>query len=153
MTYGLSDQRVESLLDCLDGSGSDTEWDAVNILRDGLGQALPILLLHRFLVAKKWGHRASLVYHAVRFAKQSQEAVDLGLIAVKDKSKVVRYRGCMLLACSLRKDIVPKLCQLAGEAPEDTKADILAAIDAIEHDNQNYFIDREHTGLTELKVS
>lgn len=153
MSQEPSDIEIESLLDRLDGSGSDNEWEAVEILRKGLGETLPTLLLNRFSVSSKWSQRASLVYHAIKYARQSEDAVKLGLLAVEDRSKIVRYRGCMLLACSLRKDIVSTLRHLSCAALGDTKADLLAAIDAIEHDNQNYFVDRDHSGLVELKVA
>jgi hypothetical protein len=147
-----TDQDMERLLDGIDGSGTDKEWKAVFELRARLGNDLPDQLLSRYRQAKKWQVRSSCVYHAVRYAKDSGRAVELALLGVKDKARVVRYRACMLLACSLRNDLVPTLRALVAAAPEDTKADLLAAIDAIESQNQNYFVDRDHSGMTTLNV-
>lgn len=152
MTAHRPEPDVERLLDRLDGSGSDLEWKAVLELRSRLGGSLPDRLLPRYLLAKRWPVRSSCVYHAVRYAKTSNAAVDLALLAVKDKSKVVRYEACMLLACSQRKDILPRLRDLLATTNEDTKADLLAAIDAIESQNQNFFVDPEHSGMITLNV-
>lgn len=153
MKIEFNNLEIESLLDRLDGSGSDNEWGAVDILRTSLGSRLPSYLLCRFRVTKKWGSRSSLVYHAVRYAKDCDEAVELGLLAAQDKSKVVRYRGCMLLACSLRRDLVPKLLEIMSQFPADSSPDMLAALDAIEHQNQNYFVDRDHSGQITLNIA
>jgi hypothetical protein len=58
----------------------------------------------------------------------------------------------MLLACSQRKALLPRLRDLLPGVVEDTKADLLAAIDAIESQNQDYFVDRDHSGLTTLTI-
>lgn len=152
MTSKLTEHDVEQLLDRLDGSGSDEEWSAALELRSRLGGSLPERLLSRYRQAKKWPTRSSYVYHAVRYAQDSDAAIELALLAVKDKAKVVRYRACMLLACSQRKELLPKLHDLLAQVAEDTKADLLAAIDAIEVQNHNYFVDRDRSGLTTLTV-
>jgi hypothetical protein len=60
---------------------------------------------------------------------------------------MVRYRAAMLLAFSLRRDALPELRKvlwsLEGQAGHEHVA---AAIDAIEHQNQNFFVDRDHSG-------
>ena len=129
MTSHCTDHDVEQLLDRIDGSGSDEEWKAVFELRSRLGENLPDRLLSRYRLAKQWSVRSSCVYHAVRYAKASDTAVELALLAIKDKAKVVRYRACMLLACSQRKGLLPRLQDLIANTPEDTKADVLAAIE------------------------
>lgn len=152
MTAQSTDHNVEALLDRLDGSGSDDEWNAALELRSRLGDCLSDKLLIRYQMAKKWSVRSSCVYHSVRYAKNSDAALELALLAIKDKSQVVRYRAFMLLACSQRKELLPRLRGLVAGLPEDTKADALAAIDAIESENQDYFVDRGHTGMTTLII-
>lgn len=143
---------IEQLFGKLDGSGSDEEWNAVVELRSLLGENLPDRLLHLYGQAKAAATRSSYVYHSVRYARQSDAAVKLALLAVRDRAKVVRYRACMLLACSQRKSLLPILRDLLAVVVADTKADLLAAIDAIESQNQDYFVDRDHSGLTTLTV-
>jgi len=146
-----SDVMAEELLGRLDGSGSDEEWAAVMKLRER--DDFPHLLLERFRASRAWKARSSCVYHAVRYARQDADAVAIGKEAITDKSKVVRYRGCMLLAYSQKKEMLPVL-KHALEATIDAegKADLLAAIDAIEHENHNFFVDRKHSGKATMEI-
>jgi hypothetical protein len=59
----------------------------------------------------------------------------------------------MLLAYSQRPDVVPALEDQLAWAEEETRADILAAIDAIRCQNHNYFVDREHSGQITLNIA
>ena len=152
MTKQDSQCTVDELLERLDGSGSDSEWDAVFELRSRLGDQLPDQLLVRYQQAKKWQVRSSCVYHSVRYAGANESAITMALLALKDKSKVVRYRACMLLACSQRKDLLGRLQEEVSELPEETQSDVLAAIDAIESENQDYFVDRDHSGMVTLNI-
>ena len=145
--------KLKLLLDHLDGSGSDEEYQAVRKLR-AVGEKLPGLLLEKYRNEKKWGSRSACVYHAVRYAKESNDAFILGLEGVRDKSKVVRYRACMLLAYSLREDALEELKNLLlNEKYNKSFDDFNAAIDAIESKNPNYFIDRKHTGKLKLRIN
>jgi hypothetical protein len=142
---------VEGLLSQLDGSGSDAEWSAVMKLRER--EDFPHLLLEKFRSSRAWKARSSCVYHAVRYARGDADALTIGKEALADKSKVVRYRACMLLAYSQRAEALPVLRE-ALEATEDVegRADLLAAIDAIESGNHNFFVDREHSGKATLEI-
>jgi len=142
-------EEIEVLLSQLNGSGSDTEFSAVAALQStGL---LPALLLSKYLRSRAWKERASCVYHAIKFARESQEAFELGLNALQDKSKVVRYRATMLLAISQRREAIPHLQQLeilGGTSASDAKA----AVQAIEAGNPNLFVDRDGSGMVTLRV-
>lgn len=144
--------NIENLLSRLDGSGSDDEFDAIKELRKLLGNQLPSVLLKKYESAKKWQTRASCVYHSIRYARDTEDAVKLGIKALLDKSKIVRYRACMLLAWSLNEEALPVLKELVPTADEETSKDIRAAIDAIENKNSNYFVDRDHSGKATLKI-
>ncbi|WP_127560482.1 hypothetical protein [Saccharospirillum alexandrii] len=146
-------KAVSSLLDELDGSGSENEMNATNELRK-LGNQLPKMLLEKYREARKWQVRSSCVYHSIRYTRSSAEAVQLGLEALYDKSHVVRYRACMLLACSLEINALASLKKAEKSTlHEETLLDINAAIDAIENENSNYFVDREHSGKMILRVN
>lgn len=144
--------RIDQLIDRLDGSGSADSWDAARQLHVELGADLPRYLLARYQTNKRWGARSSYLYHSVRYASTSAAAIELALCGVLDRSKAVRYRACMLLACSRRKDLVPALEALAEKVPANTKADLMAAIDAIESENHNYFVDRDHSEKSFLVI-
>ena len=146
-------EHILALLNRLNGTGSDDEWLAANELRT-LGAALPRLLLDHYRASRGWKARSSCVYHAARFALESEDAIALGLEAIRDKSKVVRYRGALLLANSQRKEALSFLRAALTHLGDGPGAnDLLAAIDAIESGNPNYFIDREHTGKIKLTIS
>lgn len=141
---------IDEALAALDGRGSDAEFEAVRRLAT-LGDGFPALLLERYKRAPKFGQRASCVYHATGYARANAAAYQLGLDALQDRSKVVRYRACLLLAVAQRREAIPYLRALV--ASDRSREDALAAIDALEHGNQHLFVDREHSGKVALHIS
>jgi hypothetical protein len=141
----LMSKSTDDLLDDLSGNGSDREWEAVHELRKRLSAGFASKLLEKYKSEKSWKARAAFVYHSIRYAKDSDDALTLGILALYDKSKVVRYRAAMLLACSLKTDILVEMEKALTTIPSSSHEDIRAAIDAITHQNQNYFIDRSHS--------
>lgn len=139
-------KKLASLLECLDGTGSSREYKAIRLLKEK-DDELPQHLLERYRASRQWKARAACAFHAVFYARSSEVAVTLGREAIQDKARVVRYRASGLLAYSLRKDVLPDLRE-AARALRDKPGieDLHAAIDAIEHQNHHYFIDREHSG-------
>ena len=101
---------------------------------------------------QKWQGRVSLVFHSIRYARSHEDAFQLGITALNDKAVVVRYRACMLLAYSLRKDALPHLEQLLKHSNQRTVQDAKAAIDAILSQNHHYFIDRDHSGKVKWNI-
>ena len=80
--------------------------------------------------------------------------MQLGVEALADRSRVVRYRACMLLAYSLERSVLPSLKESENStSQEETLLDIRAAIDAIENQNSDYFVDRNHSGKKFLRVN
>lgn len=146
----MRDSEIEHALTKLDGRGTDAEFDAVRRLA-ALGDRFPELLLEQYKRSSRLGQRASCVYHATKYAKANAAAYQLGLEALRDKSKVVRYRACLLLAVAQNREAIPSLKALATSTR--SREDALAAIDALEHRNQHYFVDREHSGKVTLNVS
>lgn len=145
--------NAPELLNDLDGSGSDKEFRAITELRK-LGNELPKLLLEKYRASRKWQARSSCVYHSIRYARSSREALQLGVEALSDKSHAVRYRACMLLAYSLDKSVLSSLKQLEiSNLNDETLLDVRAAIDAIENQNSDYFVDRDHSGNVTLRIN
>ena len=131
------------------GRGTDSEYNAVNALKN-LGLEFPKLLLAKYRNSKKWGERLSCVYHAAKFALASDDAYELGIEALKDKSKKVRYQACLLLAIAQRPEALGPLETLLSD--DKSSEDAKAAIDAIKFKNHNYFADRDHSGMVTLNV-
>jgi hypothetical protein len=142
--------EIEQHLSKLDGRGSDSEFAAVEALAK-LGDRFPELLLDKYRSARKWGDRASCVYHATKYAKSNEAAYKVGIEALRDRSKVVRYRACLLLAVAQRAEAIGFLEPLLFDS--NTGSDAKAAIDAIKHQNQNYFVDRDHSGKVRLNIN
>jgi len=148
----MKEDDLNYLLNMLDGSGSDQESKAVKSLGE-VGNKLPSLLLKKYRSEKKWQARSSCVYHSIRYAKDVDDAFKLGIEAVCDKSKVVRYRACMLLAYSLNRGALLILnTMLSNDKYKESYDDIRAAINSIENQNSNYFVDRDHSGKVTLRV-
>ena len=145
----MNKSEIAKYLNKLDGSGSDEEYQAIKSL-SSLGDKLPSLLLKKYHSSSKWGERASCVYHAIKYAHKNQDAFQLGIESIKDKSKKVRYRACMLLAVSQNIKAIPYLKPLLNVS--GSQEDAKAAIDAIENKNHNYFVDRDHSGMVTLNV-
>jgi hypothetical protein len=148
----IESDQLDSLVDLLDGRGSDTEYGALHTLHLELGTKLPEFLLRGYKRAKSWKSRSAMVFHAARYARVSQAAIDLALTAVNDKSRVVRYQALLLLAYSLRKDLIAKLEALEPSVSAESSEDLAAAIDAIKQQNQNYFVDRNHSGMVTMTM-
>ena len=145
----MESSEINELLAFLDGRGSDEEYKAIERLKD-FEVNLPEVLLNKYNNSKKWGERASCLYHSIKYAKNNENSYQLGIKALNDKSKVVRYRACMLLAVAQKKEAIPFLEELLEN--NDSQSDAIAAIDAIKNNNQNYFVDREHSGKVKLNV-
>ena len=85
-------------------------------------------------------------------ARDGEAAFRLGLRALGDRSYMVRYRACMVLAYSLRPAAFPALEALRSHADARTREDAERAIDAFVHRNHHYFVDRDHSGQTRRVV-
>jgi hypothetical protein len=149
----MNETRIQELIEQLDGSGSPLEWQAISELRS-MGDALAEHLRAKYHQSRNWGVRCACVFYSLKYARDNNEtAIALGREALRDRSKAVRYRACMLLAFSLRRDALDELRDamrcLSGRPGAD---DVAAAIDAIEHQNHNYFVDRDHSGKVKMTI-
>src|SRR5262245_35484070 len=143
--------EIRALVLRLDTASARDEEEAWAPLR-GLGVAVVPHLLEAYRTFRKSQGRVSLVFHAIRYARTSEEAFRLGVEALSDKATLVRYRACGLLAYSLRPDAIPHLKSLLTHPDERTVEDAKAAIDAIESRNHHYFVDRDHSGRSFWQV-
>lgn len=141
----MAPEEIAAAVKGLDTAASSAEEVAWQKLRP-LGVAAVPYLAGAYSSFRKWQGRASLVFHSIPYARVSEEAFQLGLAALRDKSTVVRYRACGLLAYSLRREALPHLALACGHADSRTAADAAAAADAITHNNHHLFIDRHHSG-------
>jgi hypothetical protein len=135
-------------IDSKDSVARDAAWERLR----GLEERLLPFLQEFFPRARRFEARRDIAFQCIRYARDSEIAFEIGLAAIRDKSAVVRYRGCCILAYSLRVEAVPPLRVLEKHADARTVADARAAIDAIVHRNHHYFIDRGHSGQSFWEV-
>ena len=138
-------KRLLLILKRLDDPSSEENWGAIRELKR-LDVDLPQVLFEHYKESRSWRARVSCVFFAIHDARENNIAVQLGIMALNDRSRVVRHRACSLLAYSLRDDALPYLRNLLMHHDTSTREDAQAAIDAIEHRNHNWFVDRDHTG-------
>jgi hypothetical protein len=137
--------RIPDLVMAMDSSRSSAAEEAWSQLRD-LGVEVAPHLAAAYTKFRTWQGRVSLVFYSTRFARTSDEAFQLGVQAVRDRSYMVRWRACGLLAYSLRHDALEALRPLLEHSDARTREDAVAAIDAIESQNHHLFVDRDHSG-------
>ena len=148
----MEEDRVRAFVIALDTASSAAQEAAWSELR-GLGGAVVPHLAAFYPKARTWQGRVALVFHSIRYARLSDDAFVLGLAALRDKSYMVRYRACGLLAYSLRRDAIPELEPLLKHSDRRTVEDAAAAIDAIRNQNHHYFVDRSHSGQARWVVT
>jgi hypothetical protein len=141
----MTDSEIINLVAAFNTKDSPAREGVWEQLRDVRERVFPYFA-ELFPRAKQFEVRRDIAYHCIRFARSSEIAFRIGLMAVEDRSRVVRYRGCSILAYSLRADALPALKKQLTHADVKTVEDVKAAIDAIEHRNHHFFVDRQHTG-------
>jgi HEAT repeat protein len=141
----MHEEEIRSLvarLDTKDSASRDATWEQLR----PLGERVLPFFEEFFPHAKRLEARRDMAFHSIRYARTSDTAFRIGLKAIADRSTIVRYRGCCILAYSLRRDALPLLQPLMRNSDTKTVDDAGAAIDAIQNNNHHFFIDRQHTG-------
>ena len=112
----------------LDGRSSAGMQEGIEKL-EALGVDIPGLMMKRYKFSRRWADRTSCVYHCIKYAKTSEDAYQIGIIALKDKSKTVRHQACILLSAAQNKDAIEHLEELLSD--EASRDDASAAIDVL----------------------
>lgn len=146
------DEQIAAAVDALDVRGAD-EGDAAWAQLRPLGVGVVPYLCAAYLRFRTWQGRCALAYYATRYARISEDAFQLGLTAITDKSYMVRYRACGVLAYSLRKDALPALEFAAKDVKPLVATSALAARNAILAQNHHLFADRSLSGRTTWTVN
>jgi HEAT repeat protein len=137
--------EILALIQALDqktyGASEDQRERLVEVGPDFLPYALDMLPK-----LKNAHGRNALVYTAMKFSRVSDQAVQLGITAMKDRSYPVRYHAAMLLAVSLSHQALPALQLALTHKDPKTVADATAAINAIQSANHNLFLSRNGSG-------
>ena len=127
---------------------SEEAWERLRFARD---RVLPFAL-QQYRETTSWRGRLNLLFHCIGSARTNESAVALGIAALSDRSRPVRYRACMLLAVAQEEEAIPHLELLLDHRDKQTVEDARAAIRSIEENNHNHFVDRDGTGQITWKV-
>jgi HEAT repeat protein len=141
----MDDQTIRALVasfDTKDNAVRDAAWQQLR----GLGERVLPFFEEFFPRARRLEARRDIAFHCIGHARTNEVAFRIGLAAIADRSTIVRYRGCCILAYSLRRDALPALQELLAHSDAKTAEDARAAIDAIRNGNHHYFVDRGHSG-------
>jgi hypothetical protein len=137
------DSDLQQLVDIITKGGPEADAAGAALTRHG-PRSVPFLV-EAYGRSRSWKARSALLFYVIPFARESEPAFELGLRAIHDRSYAVRYRACMILAYSLRRDALPDLERLREHSDHRTREDAEAAIDAVRNANHHYFIDRDHS--------
>jgi hypothetical protein len=137
--------RVKTLVEAFSVSRRpeiDTAWEIAH----SMGDDLLALLAEALPQIRKSEGRASVMRYVGKFSRENNAVFGAGIVALQDRSWIVRHYGCALLAYSLRNEALPTLSALLKYPDHRTVADARAAIDAIKSKNHHFFKDRDHSG-------
>lgn len=145
---------------------------AVQQIADGYGQARPSevgqfelrlfqnfgeeplipQLVAAFPLVRRASGRAAILFRLLRHSRRCPDVTSLAIAALADRAYLVREGACSMLAYSLRQDVLPALRALGTHMDARTRADAMAAADAISQQNHHFYVDRAHTGTTLWQV-
>jgi hypothetical protein len=138
--------RIEALVRDLDTRSAEEHDRAWQYLKT-LGADVVPFFVEFFPDARTLDGRVGLLLHALPYARESDAAVRLGIIALRDPSRTVRHHACGLLAYAQHAAAIPSLRELLAHREPRTRADARAALDAIAERNHHIYIDRERLGI------
>ncbi len=146
------EEQVSEAVARLDTAASEQQDLAWAKLRP-LGFGVVRFMRQAFPHFRTWQGRTALVYYATRYARIADEAVELGLAATEDRSYMVRYRACGLLAYSLTPEVLPALERMGSDPRPLVAQSAHAACNAIKAQNHHLFADRSLSGRTSWIVN
>ena len=124
----MNNEGVHEYLAYLDGRSPAGIQEGIEKL-EALGVDIPSLMMKRYKFSRRWADRTSCVYHCIKYAKTNEDAYQVGIIALKDKSKTVRHQACLLLSAAQKPEAIEYLEELLSD--EASRDDALAAIDVL----------------------
>lgn len=148
----MEDEAIRAALKRMDTTSSRALHEAATPLRELGERAVPYF--RNFVpLAKTYQCRAALLHLATRYARTNRVAFEMGLEGCDDRSSLVRYRACGLLAYSLRKEALPRLQALLDHPDAKTREDAAAAIQAIRKKSHHRYINRDGKGFVRWVVN
>ena len=110
----MNDEEAYKHLAFQDGRTSTNHQEAIAAL-EALGMDVPGLLAKKYMISRRWSDRAICVSHCTEYSNSNEDAFQLGIMALQDKSKIVRQKACELLAVSQRSEAIEHLRKLLSD--------------------------------------
>lgn len=130
----MNNERLHKYLTYLDGRSSANEYEAIAFL-EASGIDVPGLLLKRYKISRRWSDRESCLRHSMKYAKTNEDAYQIGIMALRDRSKVVRNRACKLLSFAQKKAAIEYLeILLTDPASRDDALTAIEELNNLDHD-------------------
>ena len=129
----MNNEGEHEYLAYLDGRSPAGMQEGIEKL-EALGVDIPNLMMKRYKFSRRWADRTSCVFHCMQYAKTNEDAYQVGIIALQDKSKTVRHQACMLLSATQKKEAIEHLEELLSD--EASRDDAAAAIYVLSNLNQ-----------------
>ena len=107
----MDNEGVHEHLAYLDGRSSEDMHEAIAQL-EALGVDIPGLMMKKYKISRRWADRASCVSHCIKYAGTHEDAYQIGIVALQDKSRAVRHKACMLLSATQKKEAIEHLEKL-----------------------------------------
>ena len=147
----MDDAQVDELLGQLDSTSWVEVEDAWEQLQEA-GVDRVAIARRGYPKVRKWQGRATLIRGLTPLARDRPDAVALAVDALEDRSYMVRWRACEVLAYSLDRAVLPYLAALLGHGDDRTVEDARGALRAIESQNHHLFKDPDDTGAIRWMV-
>jgi hypothetical protein len=77
----VNNEGVHEYLAYLDGRSAAGMHEGIEKL-EALGVDIPSLMMKRYKISRRWADRKSCVYHCIKYAKQHEDAYQVGIIAL-----------------------------------------------------------------------
>jgi hypothetical protein len=139
------DKEIMSAVEKLDTRSESAIEDQWLVIREHGIELMPYFKRAYPQMRNAPGRRA-LIFYATPYARKSEDALQLGLSAMQDRSGHVRDRACGLLAYSLRNDALNFLEAAMNDERAEVRAAAQAARNAIRAQNHHLFADRTNSG-------
>lgn len=134
---------VADLLRRLDAARTEDERDE---LRVALRREPTQPILDGYASLRRAEARSNVVYLLMDRARDDDGALGLIVDATTDRSRLVRRNAYRALAWSMRREGLPALRAAREQCDERDRADVEAAIAAIEEHDHHLWIDRDRSG-------
>lgn len=121
------------------------------VLKYGIQSLVPLLITACSSV-KSFKGRKTILFYLLPHVRSYPALLDLALLAINDRSQLVREEALGIVAYSLEDRALPLLQSHLSHPDPITQASVLASIDAIKNKNHHLFLDRDHTGNTRWVV-